>query len=249
MPPRRNKENLEQLTEFERGRIIGLREGGILHRAKGPRGWKNSSTVMRIWKQWTDEHQTTRKTGSGRWKAMSVRDDRHLLHMAVKDHITFSRQLTDLWSTTTSVLMSASSIRRSHIHVRRYAVERYLQGCVSERHSGLTPEVMVWGVVSYHGRSNLLRIECNLNSNSPTHTTSPMPYLFAPDMSPIEHVCYLVGWCLTRDPRPAASEDELLLHIQAIWNPLPQADIQNPFDSKPRCIAAFIAARGGYSKY
>ncbi|PRD31643.1 UNVERIFIED_CONTAM: hypothetical protein NCL1_22997 [Trichonephila clavipes] len=113
MPPRRNKENLEQLTEFERGRIIGLREGGILHRAKGPRGWKNSSTVMRIWKQWTDEHQTTRKTGSGRWKAMSVRDDRHLLHMAVKDHITFSRQLTDLWSTTTSVLMSASSIRRS----------------------------------------------------------------------------------------------------------------------------------------
>ncbi|GFS76258.1 histone-lysine N-methyltransferase SETMAR [Trichonephila clavipes] len=28
-----------------------------------------------------------------------------------------------------------------------------------ERHSGLTPRVMAWGAISYHGRSNLLRIE------------------------------------------------------------------------------------------
>ncbi|GFU76613.1 hypothetical protein TNCV_1272621 [Trichonephila clavipes] len=28
---------------------------------------------------------------------------------------------------------------------------------------------MVWGVISYHGRSNLLRIEGNLNSNRYVH--------------------------------------------------------------------------------
>ncbi|GFW72524.1 hypothetical protein TNCV_3797521 [Trichonephila clavipes] len=53
-------------------------------------------------------------------------------------------------------------------------------------------------------------------------------------MSPIEPVWDLVGWRLARDPRTAASEDELLLRIQSIWNSLPQADSQNLLDSLPR---------------
>ncbi|GFU38713.1 transposable element Tc1 transposase [Trichonephila clavipes] len=55
------------------------------------------------------------------------------------------------------------------IRVRRYAGERCLSECVIERHSGLTPEVIVWGAISYPGRSNLLRIEGNLNSNRYVH--------------------------------------------------------------------------------
>ncbi|GFY31646.1 hypothetical protein TNCV_4199571 [Trichonephila clavipes] len=92
---------------------------------------------MRVWKQWTDEH-LTRKTSNGRRKVMSVRDHRHLLHMAVKDRTVASR---------------------------RYAGERCLPECVIERHSGLTPGVMVWGAISYHRRSNFLRIEVNFISN------------------------------------------------------------------------------------
>ncbi|GFX90295.1 uncharacterized protein TNCV_3848701 [Trichonephila clavipes] len=64
-PPRRNKENFQQLMEFERERIIGLQEDGFSYRAIGVRVQRNSSIVMRVWKQWTDEHRTTRKTGSG----------------------------------------------------------------------------------------------------------------------------------------------------------------------------------------
>ncbi|GFV17191.1 uncharacterized protein TNCV_3371551 [Trichonephila clavipes] len=56
-------------------------------------------------------------------------------------------------------------------------------------------------------------------------------------------------WLLARDPRPAASKDELLQHIQAIWNYLTQAYIQNLFDFMPRRIATLIAAHGGYTKY
>ncbi|GFW71834.1 transposable element Tcb1 transposase [Trichonephila clavipes] len=68
-------------------------------------------------------------------------------------------------------------------------------------------------------------------------------------MSSIKHVWNLVGWRLARDPRPAASKDDLLLRIQAIWNSLPQANIQNLFESLPRRIAARIATRGGgYTK-
>ncbi|GFW61421.1 transposable element Tcb2 transposase [Trichonephila clavipes] len=40
----------------------------------------------------------------------------------------------------------------------------------------------------------------------------PWP-VYSPDMSPIEHVWDLVGRCLTRDPLPAASKDELLRRI------------------------------------
>ncbi|GFW30470.1 uncharacterized protein TNCV_454081 [Trichonephila clavipes] len=57
-------------------------------------------------------------------------------------------------------------------------------------------------------------------------------------MSPFEHVWDMVGRRLARDPRPAASKDELLLRIQAIRNSLPQLDIKNLFDSMPRRIAA-----------
>ncbi|GFV62894.1 transposable element Tcb2 transposase [Trichonephila clavipes] len=66
---------------------------------------------MRVGKQWTDEHRTTRKTDSGRWKVTSASDDRHLPRMAVNDRTAPSRQLAARWSTATGVLMSASSIR------------------------------------------------------------------------------------------------------------------------------------------
>ncbi|GFV16537.1 hypothetical protein TNCV_2468641 [Trichonephila clavipes] len=59
----------------------------------------------------------------------------------------------------------------------------------------------------------------------------------------------LVGRRLAHDSRPAASKDEPLLRTQAIWNYLPQADIQNLFDSMPRRIVPLIAALDGYTKY
>ncbi|GFV27479.1 transposable element Tcb2 transposase [Trichonephila clavipes] len=85
---------------------------------------RNSFTVMRVWKQWTDEHRTTRKTGSGRWKVTSARDDRHLLRMTGNDRAASSRQLKARWFTATGVLMSASSIRcgrvlRARVHLVR----------------------------------------------------------------------------------------------------------------------------------
>ncbi|GFY36047.1 transposable element Tc1 transposase [Trichonephila clavipes] len=148
---------------------------------------------------------------------------------------------------------------------------------------------MAWGVISYHGRSNLKLIEGNLNSNTyirevlqpevvlflqgipgdifQHYNARPrvaktvrdfcsaqrmqlLPLLaYSPDMSPIEYVWDLVGRRLTPDPRPAASKDELLLRVQAIWNSLLQEDIQNLLDSMSRHIAALIAASGGYTKY
>ncbi|GFS72687.1 hypothetical protein TNCV_1420831 [Trichonephila clavipes] len=68
-------------------------------------------------------------------------------------------------------------------------------------------------------------------------------------MSPFEHVWDLVGRRLARDLRPAASKDQLLLRIQAAWNSLPQAAIQNLIDSMPLRITVLITEHGGYTKY
>ncbi|GFV80201.1 hypothetical protein TNCV_1477631 [Trichonephila clavipes] len=62
---------------------------------------------------------------------------------------------------------------------------------------------------------------------------------YSSDMTPIEHVWDFVGQCFACDLRPAASKDEFLLRIQALWN-FPQAYIQKLFDSMPRRIAALI---------
>ncbi|GFV32716.1 transposable element Tc1 transposase [Trichonephila clavipes] len=112
MPPRRKKEKFQQLTEFEQGRVIGLGEGGFSIAQYGARVQRNSSTVIRVWKQWTHEHRTTGKTGRRRRKVTSARDDRYRFRMAVNGRTASSRQFASRWSIATGVLMSASSIRR-----------------------------------------------------------------------------------------------------------------------------------------
>ncbi|GFS49089.1 transposable element Tcb2 transposase [Trichonephila clavipes] len=89
---------------------------------------------MRVWKQWTDEPRTTRKTGSGRRKVASAS-----IPAPHGDESRFTLGDHD-----------------GFIRVRRYAGERSLPECVIEQHRGLTPGVMFWGAISYHGRSNLL---------------------------------------------------------------------------------------------
>ncbi|GFU58772.1 retrovirus-related Pol polyprotein from transposon 17.6 [Trichonephila clavipes] len=124
------------------------------------------------------------------------------------------------------------------IRARRSAGERCLPEFVIARHRRLTSRVMVWGEISYRGRSDLL-YELRLISIATAQHMQLLPWpAYSSDMSPIEHVWDLVGRRLARDPRPAASKDKLLLRIQAIWNSVPQADIKNLFDSSTRGLLA-----------
>ena len=67
-------------------------------------------------------------------------------------------------------------------------------------------------------------------------------------MSLLEHMWDLLDWRIARNPRPVASKNELWLSIQALWNFLPQVDIQNLFDSMPCRIGEVVVPRGGYNK-
>ncbi|GFY22723.1 transposable element Tcb1 transposase [Trichonephila clavipes] len=97
------------------------------------------------------------------------------------------------------------------------------------------------GAILYHRHSRLSRLLSSL-----THANSLLP-AYSPDMSPIEHVWDLFDQRLACDLRPAVLKEELLLRIQAIWNSLLQADIQNMFYSMPSRMAeqTLIAVSGG----
>ncbi|GFU69121.1 transposable element Tc1 transposase [Trichonephila clavipes] len=112
MPRQRKGAKIEQISVFERGRIVGLREAGLSYRAVAARVQRKSSTIMRVSKQWTDEGQTTRKSRSGPRNLTSARDDRRLLRMAQTDRTASSRKLAAQWSTAIGVSLCASSIRR-----------------------------------------------------------------------------------------------------------------------------------------
>ncbi|GFV77306.1 HTH_38 domain-containing protein [Trichonephila clavipes] len=52
MPLRRNRRQYEQLTDFDRGRIIGLREAGWSNRRIGRHLGRSDMVVARCWQQW-----------------------------------------------------------------------------------------------------------------------------------------------------------------------------------------------------
>ncbi|GFS50934.1 transposable element Tc1 transposase [Trichonephila clavipes] len=87
----RRRVKFEQISVFERGRIVGLREAGLSYRAVAARVQRNSSTIMRVSKQWTDEGRTARKSVSGPRNVTSAREDRRLVRIVQTDRTAFSR--------------------------------------------------------------------------------------------------------------------------------------------------------------
>ncbi|GFW93124.1 hypothetical protein TNCV_3888651 [Trichonephila clavipes] len=60
--------------------------------------------MMRVWKQCTDEHRTTRKIGSVRQKVTSARNNCHLFRMEMNDPTSWGAQLMQLlpWTSYSS---------------------------------------------------------------------------------------------------------------------------------------------------
>ncbi|GFS95251.1 transposable element Tc1 transposase [Trichonephila clavipes] len=119
----------EQISEFERGRIVGLPEAGLSYRAVAARVQRNSSTIMRVSKQCTYEGRTARKSGSGPRNVTSARDDRRLVRRAQTDRTASSRQLAAQRSTATGV----SSIRRRLLQRGLHARIPFYTGFLSRK--------------------------------------------------------------------------------------------------------------------
>ncbi|GFU72053.1 transposable element Tcb1 transposase [Trichonephila clavipes] len=82
MPLRRNRRQYEQLTDFDRGRIIGLREAGWSNRRIGRHLGQSDMVVARCWQQWITEGRVYRRRGSGRPRNTNDREDRAIRRLA-----------------------------------------------------------------------------------------------------------------------------------------------------------------------
>ncbi|GFS52739.1 HTH_38 domain-containing protein [Trichonephila clavipes] len=109
MPLRRNRRQYEQLTDFDRGRIIGLREAGWSNRRIGRHLGRSDMVVARWWQQWITEGRVYRRGGSGRPRNTNDREDRAIRRVATSAPTTYSIDSTPLTSFQTS-----SAIKRNH---------------------------------------------------------------------------------------------------------------------------------------
>lgn len=68
-----------ELSQFERGRIIGLLEAGISQTKVALKVNRSRNAVQRVWKRWLETGKNEAMPRSGRPRNSTLRDDRRLM--------------------------------------------------------------------------------------------------------------------------------------------------------------------------
>ncbi|GFW60302.1 uncharacterized protein TNCV_1843821 [Trichonephila clavipes] len=85
MPGKRARRHFSQLSEFEKGLIIGMKAAGWSTRRVAGQGDRSECAVRNCWEQWTREGTHARKTGSGAARNTMRREDRRFVRQALVD--------------------------------------------------------------------------------------------------------------------------------------------------------------------
>lgn len=287
MPRLRQPVNFRQLNDFERGRIVGMKDAGMSFRAIANRIGRSVSTVVRCWSRWSEEGTHARRRGSGRTRTTTVAEDRRLRLLAMRDRFSTTRAIGNVWMEELNRGLTMGSVyqrirsfglrsyrpflclpftaqhraRRlewctdrlnwdqewhqvvfsdesrfclwSHDgrrRVRRLRGERNNMQYAVERHTAITPGVMVWGAICHGSRSPLIFIQGNLNANRyVTDVLGPvaLPYLRGLDNPIFQQdnarphtarftLAYLAQEHVNLLPWPARSPD--ISPIEHVWD-------------------------------
>ncbi|GFV34464.1 cytochrome P450 4C1 [Trichonephila clavipes] len=85
MPYKRARRHFSQLSEFERGLIIGMKTAGWSTRRVAGQVDRSECAVKNCWEQWTREDTHVRKTGSGTTRKTTRRENRRIVRQALVD--------------------------------------------------------------------------------------------------------------------------------------------------------------------
>ncbi|GFX16019.1 transposable element Tc1 transposase [Trichonephila clavipes] len=85
MPGKRSRRHFSQLSEFERGLIIGMKTAGWSTCRVAGQVDRSECAVRNCWEQWTREGTHARKTGSRATRKTTRREDRRILRQALVD--------------------------------------------------------------------------------------------------------------------------------------------------------------------
>ncbi|KFM73549.1 Transposable element Tc3 transposase, partial [Stegodyphus mimosarum] len=111
MPCSKQRSSFDQVSEFDRGRIVAYRECGLSFREIGSRLGRNQTTVMRISDRWMHEGTTDRHVRSFPPQCTTSRDDRNIVRMAVTDRSVTSRTIAQHSQSLTHHPVSVRTIR------------------------------------------------------------------------------------------------------------------------------------------
>lgn len=122
MPRVRRYAEFRQLTPFERGRIIGLREGGLSFRDIARRTNRSVSTIVGCWRAWNTERRETRARGSGRPRGTTEAQDRYLRLLAFRDRHMPTRRVAAAFHNVEGRPITGASIYR---RIRSFGLRSY----------------------------------------------------------------------------------------------------------------------------
>ncbi|GFT62989.1 transposable element Tcb1 transposase [Trichonephila clavipes] len=111
MSRRKQRSAFDQVSEFDRGRIVTYRDCGLSFREIGSRVGRKLTTVMRICDRWRQEGTTDRRGQSYPPQCTTSRQDRQIVRMAVTDLSVTSRTIAHHIESVTHHSVSACTIR------------------------------------------------------------------------------------------------------------------------------------------
>ncbi|UYV71893.1 hypothetical protein LAZ67_9000960 [Cordylochernes scorpioides] len=228
----------DQVSEFDRGRIVAYQYCGLSFREIGSCVGRNQTTATRICDRWMQEGATDRRVRSHPPQCTTSRADRQIVRMAVTDRSATSRTVAQHIKSVTHHPVSARTIRRrlqqsegneivftdgsrfclqhhdGQIRVWRHRGERMLNSCVMHRHIGPAPGIMVLGGIGYHSRTPLVRIAGTLNNQRYISEDNARPH--------VAHIVrrFFVNRQIELIPWPARFPD--LSPMESMWSMVDQ---------------------------
>ena len=106
MPRRRKRTQYQQVSAFERGKMVGLREASLSCRDIAARTGHAATTVVRVWNQWREEGHPLRRAGTGPRNMTTTRDVR--MSVTFARHVVHRTCLGYGWSATYSSVSSST---------------------------------------------------------------------------------------------------------------------------------------------
>ncbi|GFX94860.1 transposable element Tcb1 transposase [Trichonephila clavipes] len=112
MSRRKQQTAFDQISEFDRGRIVAYRDCGLSFREIDSRVGRNQTTVMRICDRWMQESTMDRRGQLHPPQCTTSREDRQIVRMAVTDRSVTSRTVAQHIESVTHHSVSARTIRQ-----------------------------------------------------------------------------------------------------------------------------------------
>ncbi|GFT04266.1 transposable element Tcb1 transposase [Trichonephila clavipes] len=112
MSCRKHRLAFDQVSEFDRGRILVYRDCGLSFRKIGGRAGRNQTTVIWICDRWKQEGTTDRRVRSHLPQCTTSREDRQIVRMEVTNRSVTSRTVAQNIESVTHHSVSARTIRR-----------------------------------------------------------------------------------------------------------------------------------------